>query len=314
MLVTSALVEVNGTQARLRPGAVLGRTSLLLPLQDPRISEAHALVSIREQGLSLLALRGTLAVGGKTREQVVLTAGSVIVLAPGFELRVLQVENATEALAVELLGTRLELPSAPSSVVLAPHPSLRPGVGLTGCTVVLESWISGGEHFGRTPEQGVQALVQGSVLRTAGLDVQVVGVPLMAVDTTVRRADLVVDRFDSAVLHLRKRKERFAEEEWRVLQTLAFGEPPMHVREILDELGYLGAPPRRAQFQEVDAYRKALADYNAGAFKKAHRRFSGRKDNINKKSTALTGHPLVIPDGKGCWKLNKSAFNVVAKG
>jgi len=52
-----------------------------LRLDDPRVSEAHAIISLRRLELKLLALRGRFSVEGKPRTEEVLAVGQRIVLA-----------------------------------------------------------------------------------------------------------------------------------------------------------------------------------------------------------------------------------------
>ncbi len=57
----------DGTVHDVPHGGIVGRLGIAsLPLHDPRISEAHALVSLRGGVLRLLALRGRFAVGNRS--------------------------------------------------------------------------------------------------------------------------------------------------------------------------------------------------------------------------------------------------------
>ncbi len=85
----------------LGPGDVIGRgRTSALPIDDGRISEAHALVSLRGGELKLLALRGRFALDNRPIAETVLVVGQVITLAPGVDLRVEQVGLPSLALAV----------------------------------------------------------------------------------------------------------------------------------------------------------------------------------------------------------------------
>ncbi len=58
----------DGTQRDLYPGDIIGRLwSAALHVDDARVSEAHALVSLRGRELQLLALRGRFAVDSTPR-------------------------------------------------------------------------------------------------------------------------------------------------------------------------------------------------------------------------------------------------------
>lgn len=100
--VSVHLALPDGTHAHLNPGDVIGRmASAALRVDDPRVSEAHALVSLRGERLVLLALRGALLRKGKPQSSIELVAGSEIVLASGLSLQVLGVQLPETALAIE---------------------------------------------------------------------------------------------------------------------------------------------------------------------------------------------------------------------
>lgn len=77
-------LSVNGgSPVRLVPGAWIGRSpSATLWIDEPSISEAHALVSLRGTGLRLLGLRGRFALGGRHLQDAELLVGRRFVLAP----------------------------------------------------------------------------------------------------------------------------------------------------------------------------------------------------------------------------------------
>ena len=67
------LKDPDGVVHELSHGDIIGRVwSAALHLDDARISEAHAMVSLRGQELKLLALRGMFALGRKTLRELVL--------------------------------------------------------------------------------------------------------------------------------------------------------------------------------------------------------------------------------------------------
>jgi hypothetical protein len=94
------------------PGGILGRSPLAaMPFSDPRVSEAHALVSLREGRLLLLALRRRFAVDGRTVNECELEEGQLIHLAPGLAIEVVELVLSESLLAVE--GTDLPLQLLP---------------------------------------------------------------------------------------------------------------------------------------------------------------------------------------------------------
>lgn len=65
------LLDPAGREHDVVHGDVVGRLwTAALQLDDGRVSEAHAMVSLREGQLQLLPLRGALAVGGTPQNQI----------------------------------------------------------------------------------------------------------------------------------------------------------------------------------------------------------------------------------------------------
>jgi len=95
----------DGTAVELQPGDVIGRSwRAALRLDDPRVSEAHAMVSLRAGGLRLLALRGGMAVDRKRVHDVELVPGLTVHLASGVALHVLEVRLPKALMAVGIDG------------------------------------------------------------------------------------------------------------------------------------------------------------------------------------------------------------------
>ncbi|MBK7824385.1 hypothetical protein [Nannocystis sp.] len=95
----------DGRSCSLGVGELVGRLwSAALQIDDPRVSEGHAMLSLRSGDLWLLALRRRLAVEGRSVAEVRLVAGQRIALAQGIELEVLAVELPATALAIEAPG------------------------------------------------------------------------------------------------------------------------------------------------------------------------------------------------------------------
>ncbi|MDO9280635.1 MAG: FHA domain-containing protein [Pseudomonadota bacterium] len=86
----------------LEHGALIGRLrSAALVLDDPRISEGHALVSLRGGAFSLLSLRRMFAVDGRPRSDVTLRPGLRVSFADGLVLAVEAVHLPEAVLALE---------------------------------------------------------------------------------------------------------------------------------------------------------------------------------------------------------------------
>lgn len=109
----------------LGPGDIIGRLDgAALHIDDARISEAHALVSLRGRELKLLALRGLFAVEGKPIDEVVLQAGMVIELARQVSLSIEEVVLPEVLLALEGDGLPRQVLTGTASLMVTPRPSL----------------------------------------------------------------------------------------------------------------------------------------------------------------------------------------------
>ena len=94
-----------GDELSLGHGDFIGRLwSAAWRIDDPRISEAHAAVSLRSDELRLLGLRGRLRVDEKVVAEVRLAPGLTVTLAEGIGFTVLSVAVPAEALAIETDG------------------------------------------------------------------------------------------------------------------------------------------------------------------------------------------------------------------
>ncbi|MFO0580058.1 MAG: FHA domain-containing protein [Polyangia bacterium] len=117
----------DGQTTALGPGDIIGRlATAALQLDDARISEAHAMVSLRGRELKLLALRGLFAIGGSPLDEVVLQAGQSIEIARGVHLCVEEVVLPESLLAVEGDGLPRQILSSTTSILVAPRPALVP--------------------------------------------------------------------------------------------------------------------------------------------------------------------------------------------
>lgn len=91
----------SGQVVRLGPGDLIGRTSAAaLVIDDPRVSEAHALVSLRRGDLFLLALRRLFGVRGKPTAELRLVRGLELDIVEGLRLHVEEVITPAEVIAL----------------------------------------------------------------------------------------------------------------------------------------------------------------------------------------------------------------------
>ena len=105
MRAFATLLLPDGKLHAIAAGDIVGRLpSAALFLEDERVSEAHALVSLRGREPKLLSLRGRLIVDGKPCTETVLEEGMVIEPAPGLELSGAGVRLPDAVLSLEAPG------------------------------------------------------------------------------------------------------------------------------------------------------------------------------------------------------------------
>jgi hypothetical protein len=117
----------DGTVADLGHGDLIGRVwTAALVMDDPRVSEAHAMVSLRGGELWLLSLRRRIAMEGRSLSEVRLEEGQRIELADRLELRVESVQLPAEVLAIEAPGLPRTVLPAVCSLRVRPKLLLSP--------------------------------------------------------------------------------------------------------------------------------------------------------------------------------------------
>lgn len=120
--------DPGGAEHTLFHGDFIGRlwTASLL-LDDPGVSEAHALVSLRGRELKLLGLRGALMVDGRLVQETTLSPGMRIGLTRTLSLVVTDVELPDSVLAIEGDDLPRHVLAGVCSLRLSPRPQLLPG-------------------------------------------------------------------------------------------------------------------------------------------------------------------------------------------
>ncbi|MEZ4399867.1 MAG: FHA domain-containing protein [Kofleriaceae bacterium] len=104
-------------------GDLIGRTSTAaVVIDDPRVSEAHAIVSLRKDELRLLALRRMVIADGQPTAEVVLRPGLRITIVDDVVLTVERVQTPDAVLAVTLpSGEQQILPQVASLTIDPPR-------------------------------------------------------------------------------------------------------------------------------------------------------------------------------------------------
>lgn len=177
-------------------GDVIGRMgTAALAIDDARVSEAHALISLRRGSLHLLALRGRFRVGGQPRAEVELSEGLAVELADGLELRVHSIELPSHLLGVEGAGLPSQVLSGTTSLVLRPSPQLRPGWAPEA-----DAWLWNIDQDWRIQlrEGAPRALRAGDVVDVLGFELRAVPVSLRAASVPRTRRDLAPNLYINA--------------------------------------------------------------------------------------------------------------------
>jgi len=168
------LRDPSGRLHELGHGDIVGRLRrAALPLADPRISEAHAMVSLREQELKLITLRGGFAVDSKPVNEVTLAPDLLIELARDLFLTVEDVVLPDHVFGVEgALPTQVLPPVA--SVVTRPAFSL-----IYGWIEGADAWLwSDGDGYSVRQGDATRTLQIGDTVDIRGHQLRIVAVPL----------------------------------------------------------------------------------------------------------------------------------------
>ncbi|MBL8784288.1 MAG: FHA domain-containing protein [Deltaproteobacteria bacterium] len=184
----------------LGAGAIIGRSSsCALGLRDPRISEAHAMVSLRGSSLKLLALRGRFAVGDKTVSEVELVPGLVVELARDLALEVVEVVLPSAVLGLEGDGLPRQILGGISSLRAGgPRPELAPGFSSDADALLFNDGLHWTLRLAGQAPSDDRELVAGDTFELGQKTFRVV---LVDLDVASHRATLVTGAFDPP-LHL----------------------------------------------------------------------------------------------------------------
>lgn len=195
----------DGRVEPLVPGDILGRIwNAAVRFDDPHVSEAHAMVSLRGAELQLLALRRRLQVHGKSVDAVTLEPGLRVHLAPAVELVIESVVVPDEVLGLEGDGLAAQALPGTCSLVRAPHLRLAPGAATNALATF---WCSGDTWRARVGDGEAFDLRVGSTLVADGVPLRAVAIPLGDAGPGRTRADLfggplrVVAWFDTVHIH-----------------------------------------------------------------------------------------------------------------
>lgn len=154
----------DGQCVELNPEAVIGRmASARLRLNDPSVSEAHALVSLRGTQLKLLSLRGRFTIDGAPMAEATLSRGQIIELGPRVRLEVLEVSVPPHVHAIRAEG--LPLRALPPVASITAHGGLEPGFSGDAAAIL---WLDGEVVWLRRPQCEDERLHVGEAFDAAG--------------------------------------------------------------------------------------------------------------------------------------------------
>lgn len=200
-----ACVRLRGPDGRwfeLVHGDVIGRlASAAMPLDDARVSEAHAMISLREGELRLIALRGLFAVDGHPVSEATLRPGMQVLLAQDLPVEVEEVQLPATVLGLEGSGLRRQVLPGVCSVVAGPRL-------VAGFVEDAAAWIwSDGDGWRFRVGQGPAADLAGGDALGVG-DLRAVHIPIAAAGQAATRRQGAVDaplriiaRFDTVHIH-----------------------------------------------------------------------------------------------------------------
>lgn len=199
---------IPGPSVELGHGALIGRLSAAaLQIDDLRISEAHAMVSLRSGGLRLLALRRRFEVGGVPVGEVELRAGLKIEFAPDLVLHVDSVFLPEAILGLRWDDGEAALMHDVASIVMEPEPAVR---WRPDPDAAVHLWRLGSSWRYLMPGQPAADLTEGCQLTVGKTVFEAVWVPLEMGDATRGPQEpLKVIAFFDTVHILRDRRPPF---------------------------------------------------------------------------------------------------------
>lgn len=162
-----------GSQApvTLFHGDLIGRLwSAALCVRDPRVSEAHAMISVRDQQLVVLALRRRIRVDGQPAAELALTAGRTFELADGLPVRVVEVHLPDEVVGVRAPEVPLQVVHGSCSLYAGGRPRVA-----SGYDPLADGWIwsDGARWTGLSRGGAPRVLAPGDSLIAGGVPFEI---------------------------------------------------------------------------------------------------------------------------------------------
>lgn len=197
------LLLPDGSVETLQDGDLVGRTRVAaLRLDDPQVSEAHAMVSLRGERLWMLALRRRFVVDGKATDAVPLTVGLTLRFSPTIELEVVELDLPDAVLGLEGRGMPAQALPGTCALVFDPHPRLVP----SAAEPEAHFWVMDGRWRASVGGAAPVDLEPGTPLTIAGQPFRAVPIALRKAGHSHTRAGLdgplrIVSTFDTVHIH-----------------------------------------------------------------------------------------------------------------
>ncbi len=203
MRAFATLRDPEGRSFTVEHGDLVGRLRRAeVFLDDPRVSEAHALVSQRGEKLLLMALRGRLTVGGHPAAEVELKDNLVVGLGSELSLIIERVVLPETILALEGPGLVRQVLQGVTALVLEPTPRLVPGFSPDADALL---WGEDNVWRARLADGVVRTLAAGSELEVRGRRFFASTVPLRLGSSQATEGQggplTLVLRYDTVELH-----------------------------------------------------------------------------------------------------------------
>ncbi len=196
----------SGDSVELGHGDLIGRLwSAALTIRDARVSEAHAMVSLRGQELLLLPLRGRFSTNGQRVSSLVLAIGQRITLAEALELEVEDVSLPAAVFAVEGEGLARVVVTGVCSLLTRPRPELVPRLVPDAPAYLWgdgEGWCLTVNGTSRTIQIGDNWELDGRQFRAVGLALDSAGNSATRGEAGVARSLRIVAQFDTVHVHV----------------------------------------------------------------------------------------------------------------
>lgn len=209
MTRAAALFQIQGEDAiyAVGHGEFIGRSgAAALTIDDPRISEAHAMVSLRGRGLEVLALRGKLRVRGNRVYEAKLSANVSLELAPEFFVTCVDIILPEHVLALDFAGLPRVVLTSTLTLYTEPEPRVRRGFDPRSAATI---WNMDGQWRIQISSHKLQHLEGGETFELGQNTLSVTRVPVQSagLEKTMRSSPVLMQAHGGSVKVWREQKD-----------------------------------------------------------------------------------------------------------